>query len=134
MDRAALISELSQHQGSDEKETSDTHHMIGLLQDQERCFYRDCMPHHFTGSALLLNRDMDRVLLNHHKSLNKWLCFGGHADGDENLFQVAWRETEEESGTTSFKQIGHSFIDADIHPIPANPNKDEGDHFHCDLR
>ena len=32
------------------------------------------------------------VLLNHHKTLDKWIHFGGHSDGDSNSLNVAKRE------------------------------------------
>lgn len=134
MNRQSLIAQLKQHQGADSKETKDLSLMIELLETRQRCFFRDSMPHHFTGSALILSPARDRVLLNHHKSLNKWLCFGGHADGEEDLLNVAIREAEEESGTYDYTMIGDRFLDIDIHPIPANPNKGESEHFHCDIR
>lgn len=55
-------------------------------------------PGHATGSAFVVNQSLDRVLLMHHRKLNRWLQPGGHADGQEDLFQVAWRETLEETG------------------------------------
>lgn len=58
-------------------------------------------PGHATGSAFVVNSDLDRVLLMHHRKLDKWLQPGGHADGQEDLFQVAWRETLEETGVRS---------------------------------
>lgn len=50
------------------------------------------------GFALLLNADGTKVLINHHKFLNIWICFGGHADGETNVANVALREAVEESG------------------------------------
>lgn len=40
----------------------------------------------------------DRVLLIHHRKLNKWLPLGGHIELDEDPEQAAIRETLEESG------------------------------------
>jgi len=36
---------------------------------------------HLTGSAWLVSKDSERVLLTHHRKLNRWLQPGGHADG-----------------------------------------------------
>lgn len=109
-------------------------HFLELLKS-DRCFYRDHFePGHITGSALLLNLTGDQVLMNYHKGLNKWLHFGGHADGEEDIFAVAIRETMEESGLTAFKPVSPSIIDIDIHSIPANPNKNEPAHEHFDIR
>jgi 8-oxo-dGTP pyrophosphatase MutT (NUDIX family) len=40
----------------------------------------------------------DRVLLIHHRKLDKWLPLGGHIELDEDPEQAALRETKEESG------------------------------------
>ena len=40
----------------------------------------------------------DRVLLIHHKTLNKWLPLGGHVELDENPEEALFREIKEESG------------------------------------
>jgi 8-oxo-dGTP pyrophosphatase MutT (NUDIX family) len=40
----------------------------------------------------------DKVLLIHHRKLNKWLPLGGHIELDEDPEQAALRETKEESG------------------------------------
>src|SRR5262245_17910308 len=39
-----------------------------------------------------------RVLLVHHRKLNKWLPLGGHIELDEDAEQAALREAQEESG------------------------------------
>lgn len=40
----------------------------------------------------------EKVLLIHHRKLNKWLPLGGHIELDEDPEQAALRETKEESG------------------------------------
>lgn len=40
----------------------------------------------------------DRVLLIHHRKLNRWLPLGGHIELDEDPEQAALREAKEESG------------------------------------
>lgn len=109
-------------------------HMLELISTQKRCFHRDCFPAHFTGSALIIEPETHSILLNHHRALNKWLQFGGHCDGNENIFEVAYREAVEESGITSLKTLSQTFVDLDIHPIPANPKRKEPAHFHYDVR
>ncbi len=46
-----------------------------------------------------------KVLLIHHRKLNKWLPLGGHIELDEDPEQAALREAEEESGL-SVKLLG----------------------------
>lgn len=132
-DRRALIAQLRSYKGYDRAEAACIDRFLDLL-DNPRCFYRDCFPGHITGSSVLLNRSGDKILLNHHKFLNKWVCFGGHADGEENIRNVALRETEEESGLTDFTVLTDGIADIDIHPVPANPVKGEPAHEHYDIR
>jgi len=107
---------------------------LDLLQS-DRCFYRDHFdPGHITASAILFNDSGDKILMNHHKSLNRWLNFGGHCDGDANVLNVAIRETMEESGLSAFKPVTAAIVDIDIHTIPANPKKGEPSHEHFDIR
>src|ERR1700754_5029354 len=66
---------------------------------------RELVVGHLTGSAWVVSADGRRVLLTHHRKLNRWLQPGGHADGDENILQVALREAEEETGLTDFENV-----------------------------
>lgn len=117
-----------------EHERIDRDTMLDFLGSGQDCFVRTNRWAHFTGSALLLNRAMDRVLLNHHRFLNIWLQFGGHADGDADLRAVARREVEEESGFTAVEWALDDIFDVSIHGVPYNPAKAEPAHLHYDVR
>jgi 8-oxo-dGTP pyrophosphatase MutT (NUDIX family) len=59
------------------------------------------MPHihdriDFTVAVFVVHQD--RVLVVHHRKLDKWLPLGGHVELDEDPEQAALRETREESG------------------------------------
>ena len=56
------------------------------------CYERTSPTGHFTGSAWLVSGDGQRVLLTHHRKLDRWLQLGGHADGSGDLAEVALRE------------------------------------------
>ena len=108
--------------------------MLTLADSKPDCFYRTCFPAHFTGSALVLSADGQRTLLTHHRNLKRWLQFGGHCDGDEDILHVARREALEESGIPGLAPLSESPFDLDIHEIPANPKRGEPVHFHFDVR
>lgn len=108
--------------------------MLDLLKTEPRCFYRDCFPAHFTGSALVVSSDGSKTLLTHHRILNKWLQFGGHCDGEEDVLKAACREALEESGIKGLIVASQSPFDLDIHTIPRNQQKNEPTHQHYDLR
>ena len=97
----------------------------------ERCFERDCLPGHVTGSAWVVSPCGGRVLLTHHKKLGRWLQPGGHCDGEPDTLAVAMREAEEETGLM-LQCHGAEPIDIDIHDIPAT--RTEPAHQHFDVR
>jgi 8-oxo-dGTP pyrophosphatase MutT (NUDIX family) len=118
-------------------------------------FERSNVAGHFTGSAWLISGDGRRVLLMHHRKLDRWLQPGGHADGDTDLAHVALREAEEETGVSGLRVEGGIF-DIDRHRIaghvlvtcpdgPASPSAfapgersparaNEPEHWHYDVR
>lgn len=106
--------------------------MLELLDSSEACFVRSAFPAHFTGSALVVDAHGSRVLLHHHRKLDKWLQFGGHCDGECNLPRVAAREAFEESGIEGLILASAKPFDLDIHEIPAKAG--EPAHFHYDVR
>lgn len=104
---------------------------LELLQ-APRSFHRDHLPGHITASAWIVDESKTHALLVHHAKLNKWLQPGGHADGDENVVNVATREVNEETGLTNLTLLVPEIFDLDIHPIPAR--KDFPEHLHYDIR
>lgn len=96
------------------------------------CFSRELAVGHITGSAWVLDSTGTRALLTHHKKLDIWVQLGGHADGDPNVEQVAYREAIEESGLVGLQFVDEALFDIDIHEIPARG--DEAAHYHYDCR
>lgn len=103
--------------------------MVALLDSTPDCFQRTSFPGHFTGSALVVSADGTRVLLHHHRKLDRWLQFGGHCDGEENILRVAQREALEESGIDGLILASSRPFDLDIHTIPARATEPEHEHF-----
>lgn len=102
-----------------------------LLADPGAIYERRRLAGHFTGSAWLVDRAGQRVLLTHHRKLGRWLQLGGHADGDPDLAAVALKEAEEESGLTDLA-VEPAIFDLDRHAIPARGEVPE--HWHYDVR
>ncbi len=97
---------------------------------------------HLTCAGFVMAEDTGRILLLHHRSLDKWLQPGGHFDPeDTSPLEAARREIQEETGFGS--ELTYVPADAaeplmpfaiDVHHIPANPRKQEPAHYHYDFR
>jgi 8-oxo-dGTP pyrophosphatase MutT (NUDIX family) len=104
---------------------------LAFLDSAPEVFERHHPAGHFTGSAWLVSADGERVLLTHHRKLDRWLQLGGHADGDADLRAVALREAGEESGLAGLA-VASEVFDLDRHWIPVRGA--EPGHWHYDVR
>ena len=110
-------------------ETGFRSRMLSLLDSCPDCFHRFAFPAHFTGSVMVVSADGTRTLLHHHRKLDKWLPFGGHCDGEEDVLNVARREALEECGIEGLILASPRPFDLDIHVIPSRANEPEHEHF-----
>lgn len=140
MNRQPLLDLLADYTTACPEESAATERIRSLVQQHEDCFLRTCRPGHITGSAWVVSADGERHLLLHHRKLDKWLQPGGHADGEDDVAQVALREAAEESGLTGLSVVDTAprVLDVDVHEIPARYAPDgalvEDAHEHHDVR
>ena len=110
--------------------------MLAFVRARPDCLQRTCLDGHVTGSAWIVSHDQRRVLLTHHRKLDRWLQLGGHADGDGDLLRVALREAREESGLRDLRPLPDVPdpvpLDVDVHAIPERGT--EPAHLHFDVR
>src|SRR5436305_15267957 len=74
--------------------------ILMLLDCSPAPFSRDQFaPGHITTSGLVLSPDGDRILILHHRRLDRWLLPGGHVETtDPTIEAAAAREVLEETG------------------------------------
>lgn len=131
MTKSHLLNLISNYTSSFEEESIFKLKFLELLKDSD-CFLRSRLAGHLTASCWVTNSSYSKVLLLHHAKLNKWLQPGGHADGDEDLINVAQKELQEETGLVQVRIFNDQIFDLDIHLIPLK--KDIPEHFHFDVR
>ena len=130
-----LSNNLEQHSCADPREREDRDRILAFIARHENPFDRRIAEGHLTGSAVIISVSGDRVLLLHHRKLEKWLQPGGHGEpGETSGEAVALREAREETGIEGLvlHPLAPRPLDVDVHDIPARG--EEPAHQHLDLR
>jgi len=97
---------------------------LAVLSAHDDALSRTGRPDHLTASALVLSPDADRVLLDLHRKVGRWLQFGGHVElGDPDLAGTALREAREESGIDALSLVSTRPVRLDRHPAPCSPGR-----------
>jgi 8-oxo-dGTP pyrophosphatase MutT (NUDIX family) len=128
-----LIEALRAYRPADE--TEERHHrallshLVHAKAPLNRAKYR---PGHVTAGMFIVDPAAHRLLLHHHRRLDRWLAMGGHLEAGESPLEAALREGREESGLADLRLISDGIFDVDKHVIPATG--DESEHFHFDVR
>jgi 8-oxo-dGTP pyrophosphatase MutT (NUDIX family) len=110
-----------------------------LEQDNPSVLVRSNMTGHITTSMVVFDPVTRKVLVIFHGIYRDWMPSGGHFEMDPSLWLSAAREVHEETGVVvaelAWSGRGSTYlpIDIDTHPIPENPKKGEGAHFHHDF-
>jgi 8-oxo-dGTP pyrophosphatase MutT (NUDIX family) len=128
-----LIDELRRYHPMDDAEARHQRALLGHLAHAASPLSRSTFdPGHVTASLFIVDREAGRLLLHHHRRLDRWLQMGGHLEAGESPEQAALREGCEESGLMDLEILSEAIFDVDVHGIPAA--KGEPDHFHYDVR
>lgn len=133
MNKKSILDLIKKHQTSFDEEIEFQKQIIKFLEENDDFALRSNLIGQITGSAWIVNKERTKVLLIHHKKLNKWLQIGGHIeDTDQTIEETILREVKEESGLKDLKLLSSSIYDIDIHTIP--PKKEVTEHLHFDIR
>src|SRR5438105_10816886 len=131
--RISLRNALARHEPLDDEEAAHRAAILALVESEPLCFSRTTYtPGHVTGSLFIVCAATGKVLLHHHRRLDKWLQMGGHDDGERDAAATALREGREESGLVDLTLLSPEILDLDVHSIPAG--KGEPPHLHHDVR
>jgi 8-oxo-dGTP pyrophosphatase MutT (NUDIX family) len=127
--RLELIQQIEQFSSND---LNTKNQFLEFLKQNENCFDRELAKGHVTASGLIGDFENKKILLLHHKKLQKWLQPGGHCDGNPNTLSVAKKEIAEETGIIIPETLVLPIFDLDIHLIPFYKNIPA--HYHYDVR
>ena len=78
---------------------------------------------HLTASAFVVNKEHTKVLCIYHNIYKSWGWVGGHADGDDDMFYVAQKETKEETSLAKFDVVSEVPISIEILPVKSHVRK-----------
>lgn len=119
--------------GSDGEAEKSRELILLLLRLTPAPFSRDQFtPGHITCTGLVRSPEGERVLLVHHRRLDRWLLPGGHVEPeDTEIWDAARREVVEETGARLAPDPRPRLISLDVHGIPGKGR--EPYHLHHDL-
>ncbi len=105
-----LFEQVKSYIPTNEQEQNDKEQMLGFMQANENCLSRKNTVAHFTTSIWTVNRERTKTLMVYHNIYNSWSWIGGHADGVENLSEVALRELQEETGVKNARLVSEEIF------------------------
>lgn len=133
--REHILDLLERHQPAGPREEEAIKHVRTFVEAADAPLDRFNEAGHVVASGLVASRTLDRVVLLHHRGLDRWLQCGGHAEpGETRPRKVARRETLEETGFEHVDEhpLWEGLLDVDVHKIPATSRMPA--HLHMDLR
>jgi 8-oxo-dGTP pyrophosphatase MutT (NUDIX family) len=94
----------------DQQEAKEKETMLKYFDTFTDVLTRDNVFGHLCSSAIVVNKNRDKMLAVYHNTHDSWTWPGGHADGDEDLLKVAIKETLEETGVIAKPVIKEIFL------------------------
>ncbi len=112
-----LKEQIENYEPFDEQEERDKEQMLAFINTFDDVLTRENTFGHFSASAFVVNKDRTEMVVVYHIINDGWIYPGGHADGIENLLEVAVREVKEETG------LDVKVLDEKIYGIQSAPVK-----------
>jgi 8-oxo-dGTP pyrophosphatase MutT (NUDIX family) len=111
------IESLKNYQPCNEQEQKDKNLFFHCINTFADILSRDSEIAHVTSSAFVVNHTKDKMLMVHHNIYNSWSWTGGHADGNEDLLEVAMQEATEETGIKNIRPATPDIFALDVLPV-----------------
>lgn len=130
------LEQINNFQPTCEQEAMDKEVILKLIDKEgDNILSRDTLYAHITSSGLVLNNDFTKVLMVYHNIYNSWAWTGGHADGEKDLFHVALREVQEETGVKHLRPLSENIVSLEIGAVKSHykKNKYVNPHLHLNV-
>lgn len=117
------------------QEQADKEAFLYYLSNQANVWSRENTTGHVTASAWLVNSRRDQALMVYHNIYKSWAWTGGHADGDENLLEVAIKEAKEETGLEDVKCLTDEIYSLEVLTVEGHEKKGKyvASHLHYNV-
>lgn len=111
---AILKDKINKYTPINEQEEKDKLTTLKFIETFDDVLTRQNEFGHFTSSSWIVNKQRTKALMIYHNIYDSWAWTGGHADGDENLLNVAIKEAKEETGITKIKPVVNDIFSLEI--------------------
>ncbi len=105
---------ITNYRPKNEQEARDKEAMVQFIEKNNDALERSNLAGHLTSSAIVTNKNEDKVLFAYHNIYNSWSWVGGHNDGDPDLLKVAIKEAKEETGIQNVYAKSEDILALDI--------------------
>lgn len=117
------------------QEENDRKQILYYLDHSINILTRDNEQAHLTVSAWILNSDHNKVLMAYHNLYHSWAWLGGHADGNDDLIAVAYKEIKEESGIEKVRLLDDNIFSLEVLCVDGHMKKGKyvSSHLHLNI-
>jgi len=114
VEKINLKEQIENYEPYNEQEEKDKQTILQYMENFDDVLTRNNEFGHFTASSWVVNKERTKVLMIYHNIYQSWAWTGGHADGEENLLNVAIREVKEETGVEQVKVLNPDIFSLEI--------------------
>ena len=119
----SLLQAIDKYKPVNSQEEQDKMQMLAFIKSNPDCLERSNQIGHFTTSIWTVNKERTKTLMVYHNIYDSWSWIGGHADGIENLSEVALRELQEETGVKHARLVSDEIFSIEILPVSGHEKK-----------
>jgi len=130
-----LLERIEKYEPVNEQERIDKKVILNFIKNHTDCFNRDNLIGHMTCSIWTVNKARTKTLMVYHNIYDSWSWIGGHADGIENLSEVAMRELQEETGVKHARLVSDEIFSIEVLPVSGHEKKGKyvPSHLHLNI-